>query len=276
MSWLIEQYRRSASARDKLELFRLSPHSYYVGDHWVGVILITTDDGIVMLDSGITGHMDFIYACIQKLGYDPQKDIKLCLLSHCHSDHCSGMARLQREAAPIVYMSALECAWPGTPDCYAGLPADIDPVEPFRADRFYTYDAPICHGEFAFRAVHTPGHTPGTTSFFYTDTATDGTVYRVGFHGGMGINTLQDRCFCDVKQAHRAREDYRQSMERLLKESVDITISNHGGNMALLERVGKDSMDYRPFIASGFWRTHIEKKLSVFTQMVHSSYFNNK
>lgn len=273
MSWLIEQYRRSAAARDKLGMYRLSPNSYYVGDPWVGVILVTTDDGIVMLDSGIAGHLDFIFDSIKKLGYDPQKDIKLCLLSHCHSDHCSGMARLRREAAPIVYMSALERDWPGTPDCYAGLPADIDPVVPFAADRFYTYDAPICCGGFSFRAVHTPGHSPGTTSFFFEDKAPDGTVYRVGFHGGMGINTLQDSCFADVQAALSARAAYRSSMESLLEEPVDITVTNHGGNIALLDRAGEDWTDYRSFIDPAFWKKHLQNKLNAFDAMTANSIY---
>lgn len=256
---LMENYRQSIRCEKGL-MVRLSPHSYYVGDSWVGVVLIETADGIVMIDSGITGHMGLILDSIRRLGYDPQRDIRLCLLSHAHCDHCSGMAYLQSVAKPLVYMSKLEKDWPGHALCYAGLPEELDPVAPFTADRFYD-GRPITYGGMTVLPVHTPGHTPGTTSFFFEDTAADGTVYRVGLHGGLGQNTLYNDHFADEEQAKNARRIYRDSVRSLLNESVDITVSNHGGNMDLLGRRKNDPMDYSGFVDPSFWRRHLEAKL---------------
>lgn len=271
---LLERYRRAirGSREDSLGLIRVSPHSYYVGDSWVGVILITTEEGIVMIDSGILGQQARIFDAVRVLGYDPEKDIQLCLLSHAHCDHCSGMASLQRIANPIVYMSSLEKDWPGKPECYAGLPQDLDPVEPFKADRYYD-GSPIVHGGFTIYPVHTPGHTPGTTSFFYEDRDENGRVYRVGLHGGLGLNTLENTCFESVQQRMRARQVYRSSVEGLLQCPVDITISNHGSNMDILGRVGQDPMDYTCFVDPGFWNRHLAGKLAQLAAMEEKMQF---
>ena len=52
---IMERYRKSNHRpwEDSCGMVRLAPHTYYVGDSWVGVLLIETQDGIVMIDSGI-------------------------------------------------------------------------------------------------------------------------------------------------------------------------------------------------------------------------------
>jgi len=253
---------------DSLGMVRLAPHTYYVGDNWVGVLLIETEDGLVMIDSGIKGQMWMIFESVRKLGYDPEKDIKLCLLSHAHADHCSGMALLKAYSNPVIYMSELEKDWPRDPVQLGRIPASVDSVEPFEADRFYVYDTPIEHGGFSFLPVYTPGHTPGTTSFFYEDGG-----YRVGFHGGMGMNTLFDNCFSCREDALRERGIYRTHMEKLLDIPVDITVTNHGSNIRLSQRVGADRMDFQPFVDRHFWKAHLVSKLEKLSQMESESIY---
>lgn len=267
---IMERYRQSNHRpwEDSCGTVRLAPHTYYVGDNWVGVLLIETKDGIVMIDSGIKGQMWMIFEAVRKLGYDPEKDIKLCLLSHAHADHCSGMALLKAYSDPVIYMSEAEKDWPTDPSRYERTPKDVDSVEPFEADRFYEYGTPIIHGGFSFLPVHTPGHTPGTTSLFYEDGG-----YRVGFHGGMGMNTLFDSCFSCAEDALRERSIYRTNMEKLLDIPVDITVTNHGGNIKLAQRAGEDRMDYLPFVDADFWKRHLLAKLEKLSQMEAESIY---
>lgn len=267
---IMERYRQSNHRpwEDTCGTVRLAPHTYYVGDNWVGALLIETQDGIVMIDSGIKGQMWMIFETVRKLGYDPEKDIKLCLLSHAHADHCSGMALLKAYANPVIYMSEVEKDWPRNPVQLGRIPKDVDSVEPFEADRFYEYGTPVCWGGFQFLPVHTPGHTPGTTSFFYEDGG-----YRVGCHGGMGMNTLFDHCFACREDALRERAIYRTNMEKLLDIPVDITITNHAGNIKMSQRVGEDKMDFLPFVDSGFWKRHLLTKLEKLSQMEAESIY---
>ncbi len=255
-------------------LVHMSPHSWYVGDGWVGVVLIETKEGLVLIDSGIRGQMWQIFECVRKLGYDPEHDIKICLLSHAHLDHCSGMAVLQNYSHPTVYMSPYEVDWLTDPRKYAHYPVEIDRFIPFKADCLYDYKTPIECGGFSFRVLHTPGHSPGTSSIFFEDIdETDGTVYRVGLHGGMGLNYLTDNCFTTKEEAVGARQIYRKMMENLIDMPVDITITNHAPNIELLERIGENRQDFHSLVDPGYWNMHINRYLKKLDKLEAESIF---
>ena len=255
-------------------LMRIAPHCWYVGESWVGVVLIESNNGIIMIDSGIRSQMWQVFECVRKLGYDPEKDIKLCLLSHAHLDHCSGMALLQHYSHPVMYMSPFEVDWLADNSHYSHYPSDIDQFIPFDVDKLYDYKTPIEWGGFTFHVRHTPGHTPGTSSFFFDDTDEDGTVYHVGLHGGMGLNTLVDAYFTDAESAAAARNGYRAMMEDLMQIPVDITISNHAPNFELLERACADHNDFHPFVDPQYWAKHIQRALHALDKLEAESKFN--
>ena len=257
-------------------MVRMSPHSWYVGEAWVGVVLIETHDGIVMIDSGISGNMWQIFESIRKLGYDPEKDIKLCLLSHAHLDHCSGMALLQHYSHPVMYMSPFETHWLEDPASFYGhYPPEIDNFVPFQVDRVYDYKTPIEHGGVTFTVLHTPGHTEGTSSIFFDDKdEADGTVYHVALHGGMGLNYMGDACFTNAEDAAAARGSYRSMMERLLGLPVDITITNHAPNIELFERMGDERNDFHRLVDPAYWDMHIVRYLKKLDELEANSIFH--
>lgn len=277
-----KDYYRSASLypwETATGLVRLAPHCWYVGQEWVGVILIETmnKDGIIMIDSGIRGQMWQIFECIRKLGYDPEKDIKLCMLSHAHLDHCSGMPLLLHYCHPVMYMSPYEVDWLTDPSRWTRY-SPIDEYVPFEPDRLYDYKTPIECGGFTFHVKHTPGHTPGTSSYFFDDVDEDGTVYHIGLHGGMGINVLTDANYGDgPEEAARAKQErgaFRQMMESLMDIPVDITISNHGPNIELTERLGPDKTDFHNFVDPSYWAMHLRRQLKYLDDVEAASKFN--
>jgi len=251
---------------------RVSPHTWFVGQSWVGVLLIETKEGLVMIDSGICGQMWQIFEAIRKIGYDPEKDVKLCLLSHCHIDHFSGMQLLQHYCHPIVYMSELEKDWPNIPEYH-----DTDGVDyylPFTPDRFYDYGKPVEFGGMSIVPVLTPGHTPGTTSFFYEDTdEVTGKTYLVGLHGGLGMNTMVDKEFQNAEDAFAARDAFRQQMLSLREKQVDISITNHPINIHMFDRIGEDKTNYMPFVDNSVWVRQLDEKLAELDELEKNSIF---
>lgn len=254
-------------------MVRVAPHCWYVGDEWLGVVLIESGDGIIMIDAGIRGQMWLIFESIRKLGYDPEKDVKLCLISHAHADHTSGIGILQHYAHPVVYMSEIEKEWAADPVRYVTTPREVDIVEPYQADRYYDYKTPIVHGNFSIEVVLTPGHTPGTSSFFFDDVDDDGTVYRVGLHGGMGVNVLTDDRVKDREEALAARKLHRENLNKIRSVPVDITITNHGMNICMKERMSADKTDFKPFVDSGFWAKHVDKVLAELDEIEKNSIY---
>ncbi len=240
---------------------RVSPHSWFVGQTWVGVILIETGEGLMIIDSGICGQMWQIFEAIRKIGYDPERDVKLCLLSHCHIDHFSGMQHLQHYCHPIVYMSEIEKDWPTSAALHDTEGADY--YLPFQPDRYYDYKKPIELGRIKIQPVLTPGHTPGTTSFFFEDTDEEtGKTYLVGLHGGLGLNTFGDDDFLCAEEAFAARDAFRAMLLDMRQKKVDISITNHPMNICFKEHMGEDKNDYRSFIDPTVWTKQFDDKLA--------------
>jgi len=86
------------------EPFRILGNTWYVGTAGLTVLLIETDDGLILVDGALPQSAALIDSNIRKLGFDPL-DIKAILLSHAHYDHAGGVNALQRLSGSAVYTS---------------------------------------------------------------------------------------------------------------------------------------------------------------------------
>ena len=209
-----------------LKPVRLSKNCWFIGEEWIGVILISTDDGLVLIDSGMPGQTYLIFEDIRKLGFSPE-DIKLVLISHGHFDHCGALKAI------VEYSGAKVCA----------PAADLDAIEgrstedihqryltylPVEADFIYDYSKPIIHGGIEIQPMHTPGHTPGCTTFFIKDVWIDDTPITVGVLSGLGLNgSIPDNGDMELEPYRTNRNTYRASLELLAKQKVDVTAALH-------------------------------------------------
>lgn len=246
-----------------VEPFRVSPRAYYVGNSWVGAYLIATSEGLILIDTTMHGQVYLVFEGIRKLGYDP-RDIRMILLSHAHYDHCGGMRPLAEYSGAKIFM--------GKEDVFF-LTERTDliftegyPFGDFRADAFFADDAPITLGEATIRTRHTPGHTPGTTSFFFDDVDADGTTYRCGLHGGIGLNTL-DLPFLDKVGLPRSlRDDYVNGLKALRDEKIDIALGSHPNQTRMLEKK-RSTTDFKPFVDAQAWPRLMEERIAMFKDM---------
>src|SRR5882672_7056977 len=92
----------------KIAPFKVFDNLYYVGPGYVGVWLIPTSAGVIMIDSAQEPYVDFVMDNIKKVGFD-LKDIKYILLSHGHLDHFGGAARIQEASG--AHVAALDEDW---------------------------------------------------------------------------------------------------------------------------------------------------------------------
>jgi metallo-beta-lactamase class B len=94
------------------EPFRVFGNTYFVGPAGVSSVLIASDEGLILLDGGLSQSAPTIDANIRKLGFRTE-DIRLIGASHEHYDHVGGIAALQRfTGAPAV---RARCDVPGFP-----------------------------------------------------------------------------------------------------------------------------------------------------------------
>ncbi|MDP2324682.1 MAG: subclass B3 metallo-beta-lactamase [Gammaproteobacteria bacterium] len=152
-----------------LEPFKLYGNTYYVGTAGLSALLVTSDQGHILLDGGLTQSAPLIAANIVKLGFKVE-DIKLILNSHAHYDHAAGIAALQRASGATVVSSAsgaeafaLGNAVPDDPQAGFGKAENaFPPVKNVRVVK----DLEIVRvGPLAVQMHNTAGHTPGSTTW---------------------------------------------------------------------------------------------------------------
>ena len=147
------------------EPFRVFGNSYYVGTAGLSAVLVTSDDGHVLLDGGLPQSAPLIDANIRRLGFRTE-DVRLIVNSHEHYDHAAGIAALQRASGATVAASpegarALELG--------ASLPHDPQPTAekfpPVKNVKVISDGETLRVGPLAITAHFTPGHTPGATTW---------------------------------------------------------------------------------------------------------------
>ena len=167
---------------------KLFDNVYFVGTTAVGVFIIDTGDGLVMLDSGINDDdAANMTKEIKKLGLNPSK-IKLILISHEHFDHYGGVQYLKQNVCPNVKVAMSLIGWNflQTVPLEAGY---INP-RPQKLDIYLTDGMKIKVGKTTFQIVATPGHSAGCVSFIFPVTD-GGKTHMAGVMGGTGVWSTQ-------------------------------------------------------------------------------------
>jgi metallo-beta-lactamase class B len=248
-----------------IEPFKVTPHTYYIGNIWVGAYLIDAGEGLILIDTTMQPQVYLVFEGVRKLGFDP-KEIKIILLSHAHYDHCGGVCSFIRYTAAKLYMGKED-------EFLLNERRDLlysfgYPFGNFQADEYFEDNKPITLGTVTIHTLHTPGHTPGTTSFFFEDQDEKGNLYHCGMHGGLGLNTLDDKYFKESGLPVSLRYSYLRNLLKMRDLKIDITISSHPGQTNMLDKVKCISDSYNPFIDDTVWKKLMEEKIIAVQKLI--------
>ena len=235
----------------QIPAYRAAPHVWNVGGQDdVAVYLLDTGEGLILLDSGYFESVYLVVDRMHRLGFDP-RDVKHILLSHWHGDHVNGAAPLQALSGAKLWLSREdEAVHRMHPE---GLPGMVNPE--YVTDCFYDDQKPITLGRFTIHTRLCPGHTPGVTSFFFTDRDDQtGEVFQCAMHGGIGVYPMMTR---EWLQKDGATEEqvfrFVSDCQEMAKWKVDICLASHMNQGNVLPNLPKDLNDYRVFIADYAW-----------------------
>ena len=166
---------RQDGTRENKTPFKIFDNVYYVGLQTVCSYLVDTDAGLVLIDTTYTDTADAVLDNIRTLGFDPE-DLEYIFVTHSHTDHVGGAARIQEVSGARVGMALGD--WgvvEGQEDL--GLTQDLVLED----------EATMTVGNMTFSFYLTPGHTPGSTSIEYQ--VQDGeNSYRALSAGGLGMS----------------------------------------------------------------------------------------
>lgn len=246
-----------------LEPFRVSPNVYYVGNSWVGGYLVRTDEGLILIDTTMHAQVYLVFESIRKLGFDP-RDIRMILVTHGHYDHLGAVRPIAEYTGARIYM-------PKEDEMFLTDRQDLQHTMgytcgAFTIDEYYADNKPITLGHVTVHTVHTPGHTPGTTSMFIEDRDEAGKTYVCGLHGGVGLGTVMTGYLEQTDQPASLQTDYLNSLHKLRSRKVDIAVALHPAHLGMLEKIGEDRLDYTPFVDPSAWEAFIDHRIRLFQE----------
>jgi metallo-beta-lactamase class B len=163
-----------------LEPQKIFDNLYAFGRSGAVVYALTTDDGIILIDSGYSEQVDTVLLPgMRSLGLDPA-DIEYVIVAHGHRDHYGGSRFLQSAYEARIVLSAAD--WDFM-DQYRTDSAGGTNGQPPERDLLAVEGEAIVLGDVAVTPVLVPGHTPGALGLIFP--VQDGSqTHLAGMFGG--------------------------------------------------------------------------------------------
>jgi len=207
-----------------VEPLRISDHVWQIGAQDITALLVKTPQGAVLIDGGMPQMADPLLRNMAKLGVAPG-DLRLILHSHAHADHVGPLAAIKRATGAALVSnaeSAVLLARGGSRDIHFG---DDIVYAPVVADRLVQDGEVVSLGGMSFTAWFTPGHTPGSLSWTWTDTR-DGKPVRIAYVDSL---TAPGYRLAGNPGYPHIQRDYAHSIDIVRRLPCDLLLTPHPG-----------------------------------------------
>jgi glyoxylase-like metal-dependent hydrolase (beta-lactamase superfamily II) len=218
--------------------YKITNEIYQVG----GGQLTSPEDAAIYLIN-INGHAALVDAGCGRSTGQLIKNIRACnvepdwveflLITHCHFDHAGGVKELKGELTQaIVAAHELDAVYLEQGDNTVTAARWYGAtIEPFKVDKKFAVDEEvILLGERTVKAIHVPGHSPGSVVYLI-DSERKKVLFGQDVHGPLDPLIKSDRAA------------YKKSLGHLFTLEADILCEGHYGII-----VGKE--DVKEFIQS--------------------------
>ncbi len=216
------------------EPFRIAGNVYYVGTYDLACYLITTDEGNILINTGLAESADMIRKNIERLGFR-YSDTRMLLNTQAHFDHVAAMARIKKETG--AKLMAHEADAPvmedgGKSDFLFGADKSFA-FEPVSVDRVLHDRDTITLGKTKITVLHHPGHTKGSTSFM-VDAPDEKRSWRVLIVNMPSI--LPQTRISGMPKYPGVGKDYAYTLEQLKSLKFDIWVASHASQFQLHDK----------------------------------------
>lgn len=225
--------------------FRIFGNTYYVGTQGLASVLISTKDGLILIDGDLPQSAPLILAHIKALGFRTG-DVRWILNSHTHFDHAGGIAALQRITGANVAASVLgarvleQGALPvDDPQYDAGRGRGFPPVRHVQA---LLDNETIQLGGTTITARYTPGHTPGSTSWTWR-TCDDWRCADIVYADSLNAVPVGDFRYGDPARQPTTADILRRSIAIVRGLPCDVIVSVHPGFTNVLDKAAANARD---------------------------------
>ncbi|WP_028123354.1 ESP-1 family subclass B3 metallo-beta-lactamase [Epilithonimonas tenax] len=237
-----EPTNHSAEWSQPYEPFRIVGNLYYVGTYDLASYLIVTNQGNILINTGLADSYPQIKANIEKLGFK-YKDTKILTLTQAHFDHMGAMADIKAETGAKLYVDEAELA-----ELQSGGKSDYElgkygvTFKPLTPDFLLKNKGKIKLGNTTLTLLHHPGHTKGSCSFIF-ETKDEDRTYKVLIANLPSI--IIDHQFSDVKTYPTMQQDYAYTLDAMKKLDFDVWVASHASQFDLHKK-RKEGDAYNP------------------------------
>jgi metallo-beta-lactamase class B len=211
--------------------FKIGEGLYYVGGTDWSSYLLTTKNGLIVIDGGDAAVGKQVVANIRTLGFDPA-NVKVLLNTHEHFDHAGGLAEIKKAAPGArLYASAKDgaiIAAGGHGDPF--LKGEQFYYEPVKPDVILKDGDKVSLGDWTLTAHITAGHTPGCTTWTFPVTVA-GKVRQAQDHCSWSfavtMGALPGYRFGKVETYPGQTADYRRSFRVWKSLPCEVFLGSH-------------------------------------------------
>lgn len=249
--------KADAGWNDPAKPERVFGNTWYVGTCGISALLVTSDQGHVLIDGATREAGPQIEANIAALGFRI-KDVRFILATHAHLDHAGGFAKIQRDSGAVMISRG----------------ADADAIERGRGDRSdpqFTSIAgfpPVKHvrrvvdaetvtlGPLALTAHATPGHTPGSTSWTW-DSCEGSRCLHLAYVDSVTAISDDEYRYTDEGPHPGVVERFRKSIATVAALPCDVLLTPHPFVSEMFARLGEKAT--KPLVDSNACRAFAEQ-----------------
>lgn len=212
--------------------FRIIGPLYGVGMEDLSVFLITSDEGHILVNTGLADSTAHIRNNIESLGFRLE-DVKIILTMQAHWDHTAAIAEIKAITGAEVWATpedarVLEDG--GFSDAHFGGRETFTPVS---VDRIIRQDDAITLGDLVITVHEHPGHTEGSSSYTF-QVNEGGRNYNVGLINmgtvNAGKHLVVDPTYDDVAV------DFATTYNNQKKLDVDVWVAAHNSQYSMHDK----------------------------------------
>jgi len=241
---------------------RVVGNVYFVGSKGLGIYLISTPQGHILINAGLEDSVPMIQQSVEKLGFR-SSDVKILLISHAHFDHDAGAARIKKlTGAKYMVMDAdvpvVETG--GKEDFfYAHTPGMLYPAA--KVDRVLHDGETVSLGGSVLTAHLTPGHTRGCTTWTMK-VREGGESYDVVIVGSPNVN--EGYKLVNNAAYPQIAGDYEKTFAVLRSLHCDVFLGAHGGYYDMESKYARMGNGANPFIDPKGYHNYVTEREQAF------------
>ncbi|MCB2062609.1 MAG: subclass B3 metallo-beta-lactamase [Novosphingobium sp.] len=219
--------------------YKIHGNTWYVGTCGITALLVTGDEGHILIDTGTEKGSDAVLANVGKAGFDP-KDIRVLLVSHEHHDHVGGAAHVLDFTGARLLGNAVVAAAMRNGNVAADDPqrASHPAMRPVASVEAIDAGTPVTLGDLRLTMVPTPGHTSGASSWQW-QSCEAGNCRTIVYADSLTPVSSGTYRFSDHPEYVAA---FRRSIARVAALDCDILLSPHPSASMMRDRLISGSL----------------------------------